>query len=136
VGLPSAMESSDGVWNYHIVRSLTKAGKTVMDIFYTGAGYVHDVIEITLSQANDNGAVSHRITARGVTAAATSVVINTTLFSVGTNPPGVTLNTAVNGRLRITAATAAGGFDNELCAFNIRITTPDDRPSRFVPVFA
>jgi hypothetical protein len=136
VGLPSAMESSDGVWNYHIVRSLTKAGKTVMDIFYTGAGYVHDVIEITLSQANDNGAVSHRITARGVTAAATSVVINTTLFSVGTNPPVVTLNTAVNGRLRITAATAAGGFDNELCAFNIRITTPDDRPSRFVPVFA
>lgn len=134
-GIPSTMESSDGVWNYHIVRKLTKAGKTILDIFYTG-GYVHDKIEILLSNNNDNGFAEYRIVSRGSSGAATTVLLNTLLTSVGTNPPVVTLDTTVNGRLRIKANTPAGGFDNEDCGFFIKIITAADAPSRFVPIFA
>jgi hypothetical protein len=35
VGIPTAMESSDGIWNYHIVRNLTLAGITLVDLYVT-----------------------------------------------------------------------------------------------------
>lgn len=136
VGIPSTMESSDGVWNYHIVRQLTKAGKTLVDVFYQGVGTVHDFIDVTACLVNDNGAILHRIVSRGSISVSPTVLINTALTSVGTNPPTLTLDTSVAGRLRIRAAVAAAGFDNEDCAFVIRIVSPADSSSRFVPIFA
>jgi hypothetical protein len=135
VGIPSCMESSDGVWVYHIVRKLTKAGKVVLDIFYPSA-YCHDKIELMVSNANDNGFLEHLIITRGATGSAVTVLANAVVTTLGTHPPTVTLNTAVNGRLRISAATAAAGFDNEDCGFFIRVISSSDSPSRFVPIFA
>lgn len=136
VGIPTAMESSDGVWNYHIVRPLTKAGITVMDIDYPG-GDTFDVIEVTVcNDGTANGIVQQRILTRGNSSATPTVLSNTSVFSVGTNPPTVTVNTSVINRLRIIATTAAGGTDNQLAAFNITIKSASDYVSRFKPVFA
>lgn len=135
VGIPSRMEEGDGYWRYHIVRKLPISGKTVMDIFYPG-GLIHDVIEVTLSQTNDNGMVSRRICARGQSGAPVTVLDNTQIFSFGSKPPAITVDTSVNGRLRINSNANATGVNNEDCVFDIKITTPADAPSRFVPIFA
>jgi hypothetical protein len=132
--LPSAMEASDAVWPYHIVRPLTKAGIRLLEVSYTG-GFVHDVIDITLTQTGDNGAAAYRVVLRGVSGLATAVLALTKLWEAGTNPPQVTVNAGV-GIATVSANTAPSGFDGESCAFDIRVVTPQDEALRFKPIFS
>lgn len=131
--VPSAMEASDAVWPYHIVRNLTKAGIRLFRVDYLG-GLCHDVIEVTLSQTNDNGAACYRVVLRGASGDATTNLGATLVWSAGTNPPQLTVSTGT-GTATISANTASAGFDNELCAFDIRIISPQDEVVRFTPIF-
>lgn len=134
--LPTFMESSDGKWDYHIVRPLTKAGITLMDISFPG-GHVYDCIEVTVcNESTLNGIVQQRILARGDNSAVPTIYSNTTVFSAGANAPAVTVDISVANRLRIKANTNAAGTDNQPAAFYIKIISSADYISRFVPVFA
>ena len=132
--LPKAMESSDAVWPYHIVRPLTKAGIRLLEVSYTG-GFVHDVIDITLTQTGDNGAAAYRVVLRGASGLTTAVLATTKLWEAGTNPPQVTVTAGV-GIATVRANTASSGFDGESCAFDIRVVTPQDEAFRFKPIFS
>lgn len=134
VGIPTAMESSDGVWNYHIVRNLTLAGITLVDVAWQG-GYNCDVVEIVVASAGDNGTCSHRASIRGVSSNVPVVLVDTTLYSVGNFPPVVTLDVSTVGRLRIKANAGVGGSAG-LASFNIKYMSSFDSPTRFTPVFA
>lgn len=134
VGIPTAMESSDGIWNYHIVRNLPLTPITLIDMAWA-AGYNCDIIEVMVASSGDNGTVSKRASVRGINSNFPVVLVDTTLFSLGSFPPVVTLDTSVSGRLRITANAGAGGSAG-LAAFNIKVTSSYDTPNRFTPVFA
>jgi hypothetical protein len=134
IGIPTTMESSDGVWNYHIVRNLPLTNITLLDVTWAG-GFNCDVIEVAIASAGDNGACGNRAVVRGVNSNNPTVLVDTPLYSVGTFPPVITLDTSVIGRLRIKARAGAGGSAGQ-AAFNIKYISAYDSPSRFTPVFA
>lgn len=134
VGIPTAMESSDGIWNYHIVRNLTLAGITLIDVSFPG-GLVCDIVEVTVASAGDNGVCIYRIAVKGFSASTPTILNSTAVASFGTYPPVVTTDVTVTNRLRIKANAGVGGSEG-LAAFTIRYTTSADTSNRFTPVFA
>lgn len=134
VAVPKTMRSQDGVWEYHIVRKLTKAGKNLIDIAYSG-GFIHDLIEVTVSSRNTNGITKRRIVTSGTNASTVSILENTVITSVGAHPPLITTDVTTAGTLRIMAAIDPAGADNEDTSLHIKILTPADSPTRFSPLF-
>lgn len=131
--VPTQMDSSDGKWEYSIVRILPKSGMAFVTIDYLG-GFCHDSIEVELLQEGDTGYRKRRFVVRGANGQTPTILDNTTEF-FGTAPPEVTIAPGTSSLVIggfTNAAAAASGY---ACSIYIKIRTPYDGAARFRPAF-
>lgn len=135
VGIPTEMESGDAFWQYHLVKPLPQAGIRLMRVLYQG-GFTHDLIEVTAISRNDSGICKRTFVVRGAAATPSVVLDNNLDKNFGAFPPTITISAAVNGEVTISSAGNVGVPNNQSTGFFIRITSAEDYPERFIPIFA
>jgi hypothetical protein len=96
----SGVMSDDGWLSYSVERDVTTGGLQVLTVPFSASNDMCEII-VDVVQRGDTGAVQQRIIARGNSAVTTAVLSNTSVWSFGTNPPTVTVDTTTTGQLKV-----------------------------------
>ena len=79
-------------------------------------------IVVDVVQRGDTGAIQQRIISRGYSTVTTSILSNTAVWSFGTNPPTVTVDTSTTGRVRVSVVSTGATRDSKI---NVKVKTYD-----------
>lgn len=97
---------SDGSVAWSVTRTVSATPVTVATLTFAPAGYNHALVDVDVTQENNRGVVRKRIVFFAYNAVLPVVLENTTVTSVGANPPVVAINVNT-GVAKITVASAS-----------------------------